>query len=67
MIWAFAHRTELELGKLVPFEKQAKPRDAKGDHVGGANILMFTGVRYERGPTENDKPPATTGNKRKRG
>lgn len=68
MIWAFAHRTELELGKLVPFEKQAKPRDAKSDHVGGANILMFTGVRYEReAPTGPTKPTASSGTKRKRG
>jgi hypothetical protein len=59
----------LELGKLVPFEKQAKSRDAKSASVGGANILMFTGVRYEReAPTGPTKPTASSsGTKRKRG
>jgi hypothetical protein len=58
----------LKLGKLVPFEKQAKPRDAKGGRVGGAKILMFTGVRYEReSPTVPTKPTPTSGTKRKRG
>ena len=58
----------MELGKLVPFEKQAKSRDAKSASVGGANILMFTGVRYEReSPTVPTKPTPTSGTKRKRG
>ena len=56
------------MGKLVPFEKQAKSRDAKSASVGGANILMFTGVRYEReSPTVPTKPTPTSGTKRKRG
>jgi len=58
----------LELGKLVPFEKQAKSRDSKSDRAGTAEILMFTGVRYEReAPTVPTKPTASSGNKRKRG
>ena len=58
-----------DLGKLVPFEKQAKSRDSKGDRAGGAEILMFTGVRYEReAPTVPTKPTASSsGTKRKRG
>jgi hypothetical protein len=61
----------LDLGKLVPFEKQVKPRERKSDRAGGAEILMFTGVRYERDerdvPTVPPKPTASSGNKRKRG
>jgi hypothetical protein len=59
----------LELGKLVPFEKQAKPRDSKSDRAGTAEILIFTGVRYERdAPTVPTKPTASSsGSKRKRG
>jgi len=56
------------LGKLVPFEKQAKSRDSKSDRPGGAEILIFTGVRYEReAPNVPTKPTASSGNKRKRG
>jgi hypothetical protein len=56
------------MGKLVPFEKQVKPRERKSDRAGGAEILMFTGVRYERDvPTVPPKPTASSGNKRKRG
>ena len=56
------------MGKLVPFEKQAKSRDSKSDRPGGAEILIFTGVRYEReAPNVPTKPTASSGNKRKRG
>ena len=56
------------MGKLVPFERQAKARDSKVDRSGSAKILMFTGVRYERdAPTGPTKPTASSGNKRKRG
>ncbi len=59
------------MGKLVQFESRGKgsaaPREGGGSAE--AQILIFTGVRYERGtgaaPT---KPTATTsGGKRKRG
>lgn len=57
------------MGKLVPFEKQAKSRDSKGERAGTAEILIFTGVRYEReAPTVPPKPTASSsGSKRKRG
>jgi len=56
------------LGKLVPFENQGKARDSKGDRAGSAEILIFTGVRYERQvPTVPTKPTASSGSKRKRG
>jgi len=57
------------MGKLVPFERQAKARDSKVDRSGSAKILMFTGVRYEReSPTVPTKPTASSsGTKRKRG
>ena len=60
------------MGKLVRFENRERsgdvpPRDGGG--AAAAQILIFTGVRYERqtdsAPT---KPTATTtGGKRKRG
>ncbi|MEO6014127.1 MAG: hypothetical protein ABIQ30_11170 [Devosia sp.] len=57
------------MGKLVQFETQGKGRiAAKPDRSTNAEILMFTGVRYERetgaAPT---KPTASSGSKRKRG
>lgn len=57
------------LGKLVHFEKREKDREAgKPDAQSGAEILIFTGVRYEReSPTAPTKPTASSGNKRKRG
>ncbi len=59
----------MKLGKLVPFEKREKDRDgarpARGE--GAAEILIFTGVRYERETTTPTKPTASSGSKRKRG
>jgi hypothetical protein len=58
------------LGKLVPFENREKgsspPRESDGT---AGQILIFTGVRYERQTEVNPtKPTATTsGGKRKRG
>jgi len=57
------------VGKLVQFE--ARPKEPPGDRPAAssdAEILIFTGVRYERAtdaaPT---KPTASSGGKRKRG
>ena len=57
------------LGKLVQFEKrrQAPRRAPEAGKGGDAKIVLFTGVRYERGTTLPDKPPAAAGPKRKRG
>ena len=57
------------MGKLVQFESRGKGRSAaKPDRSTNAEILIFTGVRYERdtgaAPT---KPTASSGSKRKRG
>ena len=59
----------MKLGKLVPFERRGKDRDSgKADRPEGAEILIFTGVRYERETsTAPTKPTASSGNKRKRG
>lgn len=59
------------MGKLVQFESRGKADTAaKPDSPDGAEILIFTGVRYER-QTEADTPPKPTasssGGKRKRG
>jgi hypothetical protein len=57
------------VGKLVQFEKRGKGRGtAPPDPSSSAEILIFTGVRYEReGSTVPPKPTASSGGKRKRG
>jgi hypothetical protein len=56
------------LGKLVPFQKRSGAARAQGMPRGKAEILIFTGVRYERGAAEQPtKPSASPRNKRKRG
>jgi hypothetical protein len=57
---------EASLGKLLKFDRLRKPATAGSLPSGDAQILIFTGVRYERGTP----PPPTTfdakGRKRKR-
>jgi hypothetical protein len=58
------------LGKLVQFEKRERTGEAGSkDAAQSADILIFTGVRYERStPPAPTKPTASSsGNKRKRG
>jgi len=58
------------LGKLVLFEKRSRAETGtRTDGPTNAEILIFTGVRYERGaPTVPTKPTASSsGGKRKRG
>lgn len=58
------------MGKLVQFEGRGKDRGGpKPDSSQNAEILIFTGVRYERqSPDAPTKPTATSsGAKRKRG
>ncbi|WP_162783707.1 hypothetical protein [Devosia naphthalenivorans] len=54
------------MGKLVKFDSRRKPAPARPQAGGSAQILMFTGVRYERGvqPTTSIDPSRP---KRKRG
>ena len=57
---------EAGLGKLVPFQKPA--RSAKARPVSGkGEVVIFTGVRYEREVVAPGKPPASARPKRKRG
>ena len=57
---------EASLGKLVKFDQRRKPAPNRIRAGGSAQILIFTGVRYERGT-----PPSSTIDpsrpKRKRG
>jgi hypothetical protein len=59
----------LPLGKLVTFEKRRIERKEPGTKPAQAEaeIVLFTGIRYERGSGEPGKPPASAGPKRKRG
>lgn len=61
-------REEGQLGKLVQFEKRSgDPRPVDSERRGQAEILIFTGVRYERdAPGVPTKPSASPGAKRKR-
>jgi hypothetical protein len=57
------------VGKLVQFENRSKAGStAKRVSTAQAEILIFTGVRYERQTGNSpDKPSASSGGKRKRG
>jgi hypothetical protein len=60
------------VGKLVQFETRGKAgTSAKPETTGEAEILIFTGVRYERQAVADSdhptKPSASSGGKRKRG
>ncbi|HTN59981.1 MAG TPA: hypothetical protein VL147_00325 [Devosia sp.] len=37
------------MGKLVKFDSRRRPDSVEPQQPGNAQILMFTGVRYERG------------------
>jgi hypothetical protein len=66
---ALGFATETVVGKLVQFENRGRgTRAEKTDPAAKAEILIFTGVRYERqsGVTPT-KPTASSGGKRKRG
>jgi hypothetical protein len=54
------------LGKLVPFQKPARPVRVK-PLSGKGEVVIFTGVRYERETVSPGKPPASARPKRKRG
>ena len=56
------------MGKLVHFERGKRDsRSARTQRTEGAQILIFTGVRYERqDPAAPTKPTATPRTKRKR-
>ena len=58
----------MALGKLVQFEKRREAK-APTPKSAPAEILIFTGVRYQRDTKTPDKPNATTPtrSKRKRG
>ncbi|GLQ10299.1 hypothetical protein GCM10007913_22310 [Devosia yakushimensis] len=56
------------MGKLVKFNLREKAPGTAKRQSGGAQIFIFTGVRYERGtPSVPDKRLAPSRPKRKRG
>ena len=56
------------MGKLVQFDNRGRvSRGSKVDPSVKAEILIFTGVRYERQTETPTKPTASSGGKRKRG
>jgi len=57
---------EASLGKLLKFEGRRKSVKAGPPGPGDAQILIFTGVRYERGTPPPPKNHSDTRRKRKR-
>ncbi len=58
---------EVGLGKLLKFDRRKKPADAGTRVSGDAQILIFTGVRYERGTPPPPNNHSDARRKRKRG
>ncbi len=59
---------EAGLGKLVHLDKRRRPARPRPDPATGGQVVMFTGVRYERGPgSEPDDGTSPVRPKRKRG
>jgi hypothetical protein len=55
------------LGKLVQLPKRGRTAKARSQSAGTGEVVLFTGVRYER-ETSPDKPVgAASGGKRRRG
>jgi hypothetical protein len=55
------------MGKLVNFERRKPAHPPREEHSQSAEILMFTGVRYERtSPVTPTKPTTSSRAKRKR-
>jgi hypothetical protein len=44
-----AEKLEAGVGTLVKFDQRGRPASKRPRNVAGAQILLFTGVRYERG------------------
>ena len=63
-----ASELEDSLGKLVKFDQRTKAANPGSSVPGNAQILIFTGVRYERGTSQPpNKRLDPTRPKRKRG
>jgi hypothetical protein len=61
-------QAEKQLGKLVQFERRDKDRGGgTSARAESAEILIFTGVRYERDTSTIPTKPTASGTKRKRG
>jgi hypothetical protein len=59
---------ETGLGELVQLIVRPLTEKSAAVPLGPAQLLLFTGVRYERGEAnEPDKPSASSGSKRRRG
>lgn len=62
-----AHPPEARLGKLVQLPKRGRTLKTRSQSAGPGEVVLFTGIRYER-PTTPDKPVgAASGGKRRRG
>lgn len=63
----FAHPPEARLGKLVQLPKRGRTPKARSQSAGTGEIVLFTGVRYERQGSPDKPVGAASGGKRRRG
>jgi hypothetical protein len=56
------------MGRLVPFRLTQRPRPKPGEGYKEAQIIVFTGVRYAREPSEPPRGSSpSSGTRRRRG
>jgi hypothetical protein len=58
---------EARLGQLLKFVRREQPADAVVRPIGNAQIIFFTGVRYERDTPPPPKNHLGSSRRRKRG
>jgi len=66
--WCRNGAEEAQLGKLVQFDRRGRHPKARPESSGKGQVVLFTGVRYERDGTPLPaKPLRGARSKRKRG
>ena len=63
----FAHPPEARLGKLVQLPKRGRTPKTRSQSAGPGEIVLFTGIRYEREGAPDKPAGAASGGKRRRG
>jgi hypothetical protein len=62
-----AQQPEAKLGKLVQLPKRGRAPKSSAPPTGPAEVVLFTGVRYERNDAPTKPAGAASGGKRRRG
>jgi hypothetical protein len=61
------HPPEARLGKLVQLPKRGRASKSPVQSTGSGEVVLFTGVRYERNDAPTKPAGAASGGKRRRG